>query len=1378
MADQDYGDEYLAQAPLTAAQRVAEQERLDAENLKEVAVMKDAVKLEATQSAAARPYVEWQELAEPVEYSWSDSYPAVLASHAKDVLIDAPIAGTAGFVSETAIAATELSRFVLPIDSIYYGVKQQITDRSFSLESFETGVGVADEAARAGTEMLRGAAEALSPEITNPAAQMEASMIQFIEGFIPAARGIRAINTATKLTFGVRTVESTQAAMVASATVFNPDDPNLANMVELSKGEGGFPDISNALTAALATKPGDVPSMNRLRNALAEAVAGPVVDGFMASLRYGKAQLWAKQHAKQAADAAAVPDPIKVEADVDVEEVARVRAETEAELKALGPEGEAIAQELRGEPGFDNLQVDVEGKSTLILARRQAREGAEEGLGADEAGKLELMERGDNLQIINARVEAESLGQGNGIKLYDEAARLADEQGKTLVSDTSVSEDAARVWESMARRGDDIIDQRITDPDNIEIVKGQIQTRNNTPVFVREAGTAPPRPTLKPLADTGPERLAARPDEAPAIERPKLTQDSIREDFQNVVTEDLREKLIDMVTKGEYLKDDMGWFNNNKFDLGDIETREDLLNMLGTIENIMEGVARDTGRVKVQTWEQTLELARAVGLNAEQAHQLFADVSSGGGLAARMHAAHQTMLANGKRMRNLMAIANKTGNPEDIVAANRAIELQAAIMMETKGSQSEVARAMNAMRIDRMAAAESFAEVASAAREFGVRSKYIDDLLGDATDLASLNAAVDKATRATIPEMIAEVAVNGLLMNPNTHIVNISSNTAMLTITPWERFTAAAIGKGRTALGLGAQDRHLIRATGRSLAAQVMGMRETFRFTYQALKEGVPVTDIRQRVETAARPKISSRSMGLDSDSALGITVDKVVGPSVRVATRLLSAEDEFFKSILNRGELAALAYESAVKQADDKALAGTARAAFIKKREKFLVENPTVAMQREAIDVARRGTFQETAQTGFGPVMERVINYHPFIKMVIAPFFRTPMNIIRQTFVDRVPGLNLFMKKNRDALAAGGKEGDMVIARSVTGTAAITTGYLLVSQFKGPDGPIEIIGKRPYDSTGRFDKVKDYSFRIFNTWFRYNRFDPVGSWLAFAADSTAILDERYDPADPDADKNITDYMAASIGATMRNVMDKVWLKSISDIVETLGRIDRQSPASAGRAMERLIADQVIKVVPFSSGLRALTKQVDPVQREAWTVADRVMAILPGASDGLAIRRDELGREIPNEQGANFLFNPFAAGPEDMDDLNQELARLDFSWPRMDKALEGGKIPLNTEQYSRYKYIVGQVEPFPGIPNLENSLRALTKSAFYGDQTDSIRIETIQAYRNAYRQIGQQQLMDEYPALRKRSFGILIIESEDAAGRRLQFLRDLLAIAE
>lgn len=1224
----DFALEYISTEPLTAAQRVAERGKLDTEKSKSIAVTRDAVKLIASNAVATRPTRKQPDI--EVETDWTDTFPAILAAHAKDIVIDAPIAGTTSFLSETLIAATDLTRFVLPLDTLYYGFKQQIVERDFSMASFERGMGQAERNAQAGRDLIRGIGESVTPSIDNPVAQMEASMIQFIEGFIPVSRGITAINAGVQLTKGARVIQSAQAAAITSAIVFDPDDPNLANIIELSAGEGGFPDISNAITAFLATKPGDPASYNRLRNALTEAVAGPIADGFLSALRFGKAQIWKKHIDAQSADNATIQDGIEVKADADnVAETLRIREEIDKTLREQGDEGAVLADELAA-------------KETL--------------------------------------------------------------------------------------------------------------------------------------ADTGPQRSEPLPDVAPLAmaDRPKLTQDSIREDFQNMITPDLRERLIEIVTKGEYLKDDMGWFNGNKFDLADIESREDLLNVFGTIENIIQDVAESTGRIKSQTWEQTQRLAAAVGLNAEQAHQLFADLSGNQGLAARMHASHQTMIANGKRMLTLMEIARKTQNPQDIVEANRAIELQAAIMMEVKGSQSEVARAMNAMKIQRAAGQESFEELASAAREFGVRSDYIEKVLAGKTDLASVNAAADLATRATIPEMIAEIAVNGLLMNPTTHMVNMSSNTSMLVITPWERFVAAGIGRGRTALGLGEKDRYLIRAVGRSLSAQVKGMMETFRFTYQALKDGAPVTDIKQRFEIASRPRISARSLGIDGKSAMGITIDKVIAPSIRISTRLLSAEDEFFKSILVRGERAALAYEAALKAADDKGLTGNARSTFIAKREKFLVENPTVAMQREAIDVARRGTFQESAQTGFGPVMERLINFHPFIKLTIAPFFRTPMNVIRQTFVDRVPGLNLFMKQNRDALAAGGREGDMVIARVTTGTAAITTGYFLVSNFQGSDGEIEIIGKRPYDSTGRFDKVKDYSIRLGDTWYRYNRFDPVGSWLAFAADSTAIMDARYDPADPDADAAIIDYMAAATGATMRNVMDKVWLKSISRIVETLGRIDRQSPASARRAMESLFADQVIKVIPFSSGLRAWTKQVDPIMREAWTVADRVMAIMPGGSDGLAPRRDELGRVIPNDQGANFLINPFAAGPEDDDPLNQELARLDFSWPRLDKSLEGGNVPLNAVQYSRYKEIIGQVPPLPGMPALEDALRQLTESHYYSRMTDTIKIETIQSYRNAYRQIAQQTLMQEYPELQDRSDRIFITESEEVFGKRLDWLRALI----
>ena len=162
---------------------------------------------------------------------------------------------------------------------------------------------------------------------------------------------------------------------------------------------------------------------------------------------------------------------------------------------------------------FDNLEQSIEGNSTLIWAKRSGVREPEgdkpvnadsitdpdSGLDVAEAGKIELQERGgETLQVVNSIVQSESRGLGNGVKLYDEAVRVADSRGLTLTSDSSVSDSAARVWDSMSAKGDTIEDMRVTNPDNVEVTMRddgtkQFVTKNGEPVFKRVSGPERPR---------------------------------------------------------------------------------------------------------------------------------------------------------------------------------------------------------------------------------------------------------------------------------------------------------------------------------------------------------------------------------------------------------------------------------------------------------------------------------------------------------------------------------------------------------------------------------------------------------------------------------------------------------------------------------------------------------------------------------------------------------------------------------------------------------------------------------------------------------------------------------------------------------------------
>src|SRR5690606_28277960 len=71
----------------------------------------------------------------------------------------------------------------------------------------------------------------------------------------------------------------------------------------------------------------------------------------------------------------------------------------------------------------------------------------------NEIAHMQVEDRGDVLQIRLAAVNESRRGEGIGQQLIQEAWKLAQEEGKPLVSDRAVSLMQLRVYEALKRRG-------------------------------------------------------------------------------------------------------------------------------------------------------------------------------------------------------------------------------------------------------------------------------------------------------------------------------------------------------------------------------------------------------------------------------------------------------------------------------------------------------------------------------------------------------------------------------------------------------------------------------------------------------------------------------------------------------------------------------------------------------------------------------------------------------------------------------------------------------------------------------------------------------------------------------------------------------------
>lgn len=120
-----------------------------------------------------------------------------------------------------------------------------------------------------------------------------------------------------------------------------------------------------------------------------------------------------------------------------------------------------------------------------------------------------------NLTIGMTSVSKASRGQGKARQLYEDAVRLADEEGGALRSDIVVSNDATRVYDSLARRGYDVR----RNPDAVKTERGWIAPDRPGEKWVYEVRPRPdPAATVDPIAgQTIRPRAVAEPSDAEAM---------------------------------------------------------------------------------------------------------------------------------------------------------------------------------------------------------------------------------------------------------------------------------------------------------------------------------------------------------------------------------------------------------------------------------------------------------------------------------------------------------------------------------------------------------------------------------------------------------------------------------------------------------------------------------------------------------------------------------------------------------------------------------------------------------------------------------------------------------------------------------------------
>jgi len=632
-----------------------------------------------------------------------------------------------------------------------------------------------------------------------------------------------------------------------------------------------------------------------------------------------------------------------------------------------------------------------------------------------------------------------------------------------------------------------------------------------------------------------------------------------------------------------------------------------------------------------------------------------------------------------------------------------------------------------------------------------------------------------KAQGKSFLDMPTEYWMNSILSGPKTQMVNIMGNALTQVMTTME----SVIG------GVMAGNMDVVRAVMASWSDGEM-FKEAAKFSKQAFKEQDNLLDPANRAfeEGQKRAITSERFGGIESDSAKQ-SID-AFGNAMRIPSRLLLTTDEFFKQLAYRRAARFKAAMSGLQQGirDPKELArhinntvdtvvtesgrmmseeGLVREASViadkkglkgKEKADFIIDykdknfNPDASgLAQYALDEAQYLTFtKELQDRTLGKGFQDITNKVPFLRFIL-PFVRTPTNILKFA-AERTP-FAVGLREERQRFFDDYKSGDPARIARANGkfmTGALIGGVMLDTVYNNRDfitggGPSNEREKDALMATG----WRPYSIKIGDTYYSYQRLDPIATILGIYADfvETGVNETKsFDETD-------FEHMSGALVLSLtRNFTNKSYLAGIQMWADALGDPDRY--------VEKLGRNYVSSFVP--NVLSQMSDYDTQAVKETRSIMDAVKRKL-GLRGSLDTKRNILGEEYIAEQwmGTGFI-NPIRMSTKKDDPILNEMASLNHAFRNPPPSL-GGQIDMleyenekGQSAYDRQLELLKTVK-MRGL-TLRQSLNKLIKSKAYQRLSPdsepglpSPRIQQINSVLTKYRKEARRQMLREYPEL-------------------------------
>ena len=622
-------------------------------------------------------------------------------------------------------------------------------------------------------------------------------------------------------------------------------------------------------------------------------------------------------------------------------------------------------------------------------------------------------------------------------------------------------------------------------------------------------------------------------------------------------------------------------------------------------------------------------------------------------------------------------------------------------------------------------------------KEQGLAEDKIKKLAG-IPDPKDFMEGFDNAFKPGFLDWLIEARTGGMLTGAGTQAVNISSNAALGALSAIRRVIVEP-QVDRTAAKFENRDRRRttrgeVKALFAGYRYGLFGSKGTTEGVYHRgalsqlfsdLKRIATLQDIDRDVKTVDPSRAIGKEHDVRRPHIIGAKTDspivtKVGGKLIRSGGQSLEAFDSFFKSISASQEIFRRAFlherftlraetnKAALDQMHDtvnaiykfhkkrtpipeipkdkfgKELEGKVLAEWRKIEEAKIEDSWQSKILKKVARVAR----EDTLQAELGPHAKKLqvfIDSHKLIRLTVAPFFRTPINIMKESLKHTPVGFYTAIQKKlkaRDPKLGPIASADLDeramedLSKALIGGAVGGAVAWFVAEHSDTDSKMQITGAGPKDF--RLNKLwrdagnQAYSIRVGDRFYDYSRIEPLSSTIGIAADLVEAQ-KREDIGLLEIEK-----LSKAMVATMtENLLRKTVYMSLEGLFDTLHEPDR----NLNRYMETYFASFI------PTAIKATARATDPVIRKKesfFSSFDWLTASIPGLSTTLPARRTSAGEELRREVPFSPVYSTIRKkGPTA--DLQREMLRINYRGPIVATKMQIGevKVPIPPEDMTR-----------------------------------------------------------------------------------------------